>query len=517
MQSEQNAADLRLADLLGAFSLVADLGFGLPPQESMRACLIACALGREMGATEDEVRDAFYVALLEHIGCVSMSHETAAFGNELTITHAIAQTNLSDPLDLFRTTLPLATRGLSPLRKTRTALSLITAGKSFGRLYDTASCEVGRETARRFGLPSSTQTALYQCAESWSGDSAPQKLKGDEIVVAARIARTAAEAAVFDDLGGEDAAVAAVRARSGKHLDPDICAAFIAKASSILGEAEGDPRARILEAEPSPPVRVPASHLSAVAAALGDAVDLKSPFFHGHSAEVGELAYKLASDLGLGIETGTRTRVAALLHDIGRVGITDLVWEKPGALTAAEWEQVRMHPYHSERILATSPTLESLARLAGGHHERLDGSGYHRSAKGEEIPIEARVIAVVDAYSAMTHVRPHRAALAPEAAVEQLRASAHAGELDPEIVEVFVDAPASSRMRRRAWPKGLSDREVEVLRLLANGCSNPEIASRLGISRRTAEHHVQHIYSKLGVSTRPGAAIFALEHQLLAR
>lgn len=182
-----------------------------------------------------------------------------------------------------------------------------------------------------------------------------------------------------------------------------------------------------------------------------------------------------------------------------------------------EWEQVRLHPYHSERILAGSHALEPVASLAGMHHERLDGSGYHRGCKARETPLAARILATADAYQAMTQPRAHRAALDPAEAAEELAKDSRAGRLDSDAVTAVLEVAGQRRPRRRTdlRPAGLSEREIEVLRLIAHGCSNHQIAERLVISRRTAEHHVQHIYTKIGNSSRPAAAVFALEHDLL--
>jgi HD-GYP domain-containing protein (c-di-GMP phosphodiesterase class II) len=233
---------------------------------------------------------------------------------------------------------------------------------------------------------------------------------------------------------------------------------------------------------------------------------------------VARLAKAAAESLRLDTATVSRVHAAALLHDLGRVGISNAIWEKPGPLTAAEWEQVRMHPYHSERILATSRALEPIAPLAGMHHERLDGSGYHRGCRAHDIAAAARVLAGADAFQAMTQARPHREPLTPEQAGEELVRDSRAGRLDTDVVAAVLAAAGQRRpgRRRDLRPAGLSEREIEVLRLVAEGCSNPQIAKRLYISRRTAEHHVQHVYTKIGVSSRAAAALFALEHDLLA-
>jgi DNA-binding CsgD family transcriptional regulator len=207
---------------------------------------------------------------------------------------------------------------------------------------------------------------------------------------------------------------------------------------------------------------------------------------------------------------------AGMLHDLGRVGVSAGIWDKPGPLTDDEWERVRLHPYLTERVLGRSAAFAPLAMLAALHHERLDGSGYHRGLSASMLPPGARILATADAYQAMNEPRPHRPALPPEKAVQELRCEVHAGRLDGEAVNAVL-AAAGHRVRRvrRDWPAGLSNREVEVLRLVARGLSNREMARQLVISEGTVHHHVQHIYRKIGVSTRAAATLFAMQHNLL--
>jgi HD-GYP domain-containing protein (c-di-GMP phosphodiesterase class II) len=206
-----------------------------------------------------------------------------------------------------------------------------------------------------------------------------------------------------------------------------------------------------------------------------------------------------------------------MLHDVGRTGVSSGIWGKPGPLSDSEWERVRLHSYYSERVLARSSALAQLGALAASHHERLDGSGYHRGASASPLTPAARILAAADAYHAMTEPRPHRPALTPEAAAEALRSEVRAGRLDGEAANAVL-AAAGHRIRttRRALVAGLSEREVEVLRLLARGHSKKDIAGLLFISEKTVGHHTQHIYSKIGVSTRAGATLFALQHDLLS-
>jgi HD-GYP domain-containing protein (c-di-GMP phosphodiesterase class II) len=513
-------ARLRLADLLGGLSIAADLGFGLPPEEAMRSCLIATSIARRQGLAEADAADTFYTALLMHVGCGALSHETAAvFGDDRVLMSAVAKTNVADPADIAATLLPELTRAMGDAERSRVEHYTAARGREFGRRFDTGSCEVASATAKRVGLGPGVERALREAVEWWNGDGPPRGLRGEEIALPARIARAAADAARFDHLGGPEAAVEALRRRSGGILDPSVVEVFAANADRLLAETHaGDPRQLILEAEPDPVVEIDAAELTRVAAAFGDLADLKTPWTHGHSGAVGKLAKAAAENLRLDAQTTFRLSVSAALQELGRLAVSNAIWEKPGPLTAAEWEQVRMHPYHSERILATSSALEPMARAAGMHHERLDGSGYHRGCRARELSPAARVLAAADAYQAMTQERPHRRALSADQASEELQRDVRAGRLDRDAVSAVLEAAGGPRPRRRdnLRPGGLSEREIEVVRLVAAGCSNPEIATHLVISRRTAEHHVQHIYAKVGVSSRAGLALFAHEHDLIS-
>jgi HD-GYP domain-containing protein (c-di-GMP phosphodiesterase class II) len=509
---------LRLADILGGLSIVADLGYGLPSEEAMRSCLIGTGVARAMGLPEPEVAVTFYTALLFHIGCSTFSHELAAIHDDEVAANSVgARTDFSDPRDIITTFIPESTRGMKPMSRLRSGATIVTRGKEIGRQFDTSNCEVARETARRIGLVEPVQRALYEIHEWWNGRGVPRRLAGEDISVGARVARLATDAAVLVRVGGLESGTEALRRRAGRTLDPAIVDVFAKNASSLMSEADaGDPRRRIIDIEPEPVFEIDEEHLPELAAAFGDIADLKTPYTHGHSSEVARLAVAAAEGSRMDGPAIEQLRIAALLHDIGRVGISDGIWEKPGALTTAEWEQVRMHAYHSERILAGSQTLQPLSRLVGMHHERLDGSGYHRGSTVRELSASARILAAADAFQAMTQRRPHRPARTTEQAAEVLAEEARSGRLDPDAVAAVVEAAGQPRTRRAvSAPSGLSEREIEVLRLIADGLSNPAIAKRLYISRRTAEHHVQHIYTKIGVSSRAAATLFALQNDLL--
>ncbi len=224
-----------------------------------------------------------------------------------------------------------------------------------------------------------------------------------------------------------------------------------------------------------------------------------------------ELAGAAARAVGL---PAGELRRAGWVHDVGRVGVSSVVWEKPGPLTRAEREQVRLHPYFTERVLARPARLAELGRLAASHHERLDGTGYHRCVAAGALGPGERLLAAADAYHAMSEPRPHRLPVPPAAAAAALRAEVRAGRLDGDAAEAVLAAAGHRPRRRRENVAGLTARELEVLRLLARGLSIRAIASALVIAPKTADAHIQHIYAKIGVSTRAAATMFAMQHDL---
>ena len=255
--------------------------------------------------------------------------------------------------------------------------------------------------------------------------------------------------------------------------------------------------------------------LDPLIAAFADFGDLKSPWIRGHSRRVASLAEEAARLAGLDDPACEGLRRAGLLHDLGRVAIDNGIWDKPGPLTTSQWEQVRLHPYYTERIIVRCPSLAPLVEPAWSHHERLDGSRYHRALPAQSLSRGDRILAAADVFAALTEARPHRPALAHDAAARTLEVEA-ASRLDADAVAcVLAAAGERAAPSRHRWPAELTDREVEVLRLIARGRSTREVADRLFISPKTAGRHIENLYRKIGVSSRAAAAVFAMEHRLL--
>jgi putative nucleotidyltransferase with HDIG domain len=511
-------AELRLAELVAAFSLVCDLVMGHPADEVMRGCLLATALARRQGLSDAEVADIYWTTLLAHAGCTAFAHEQAALfgGDDIAVNAAGSKADFAEPREILGF-LGEVTRGRRAADRVRIVVAGLAAGKRFDAALSTANCEIAATVARRLELGPAVADGLMDMFERWDGKGSPAGRRGDEIARPARYAQLGHQAAVFARLGGADAAVAMVRRRAGSALDPELAEAFVADGMELIaGLDAGDPCDAVLAAEPSPRLRVPAARLGDVAGVFADVVDLKSPILMGHSAGVAELAAAAAREIGMAEAEVEALRIAGLLHDLGRAAVPTGVWEQPGPLAQAQWEQVRLHAYHTERILLRTPALAALAPVAGMHHERLDGSGYHRQLAGAAIPLPARILAAADAFRAMTEARSHREALDVDTAAARLLDDADAARLDAGAVDAVLAAAGARRRAGRPRQAGdLTEREVDVLCLIARGHSNREVAHKLSIAPGTVGRHVEHIYGKLGIRSRAAAALYAATNGLV--
>jgi HD-GYP domain-containing protein (c-di-GMP phosphodiesterase class II) len=307
-------------------------------------------------------------------------------------------------------------------------------------------------------------------------------------------------------LGGEEFAARVVRARAGGAFDPAIAARLADEATKIMAlDDERSAWDETLAGEPAPRLMLQGEAIDEALAAMGDFADLASPFLVGHSAGVAELATAAAQRCGFSAADKVAIRRGALVHDVGRVAVPARIWQKAAPLTPDEWERVRLHAYHTDRVLWRSAFLAAFAPVATSHHERLDGAGYHRGATAAALTPPARLLAVADAYRAMTEPRPHREALMPQQAADVLGREASRGRLDADSVAAVLEA-AGHHAVRVARPAGLTE--------LARGLQTKQIGRALGISAKTADHHVQNAYAKIGVSTRAAAALFAMQHGL---
>jgi HD-GYP domain-containing protein (c-di-GMP phosphodiesterase class II)/DNA-binding CsgD family transcriptional regulator len=607
---------LRLAEAVGALSLATDLAMGQPLEHGLRTGVLAVRIAQAMGLPEDDQVTVFYTGLLHFAGCTAESEIDARFfGDEMSARPQMMAVAFGTRMDLIAT----ATRVAHPERA-RLARAAAMARSAFGgiaefRKWAASHCDVASVLGARMGFSVQIQQALRHLWERWDGKGMPGELRGDQIPLAVRLMQVAQDADMAWQHGGSGLADRVLAERAGSGLDPGAVAAF----RSLGGPGYRGLDARsiwedALRAEPGPQPLVGEERLDACLSAIADFADLKSMWTLGHSRGVAGLAERSARVAGLPGADQVLLRRAGLVHDIGRVAVPVHVWAKPGPLNRDEYEQVRLHAYHTERVLDAAAGLRQLARLAGSHGERCDGSGYHRGSRAAEVPMTAWLLAAADCYHAMREPRPHRPAWPAGAAADELSREADAGRLAPQAVHAVLAAagqpparradtparpagsaarPAASAARpagsaaqpagsaaqpagsaaqpagsaaqpagsaappagvehcagqpgeRRAArqppagqragqppagheragheragpashrPAGLSERECEVLGLLARGLATKQVARRLGISPKTCDHHIQRVYGKVGVSTRAGATLFALEHGLV--
>lgn len=507
---------LRLAELMAALSLATDLGMGQPLEQSLRTCLLAIGVAERLGMEAEERSTIYYVALLRFLGCTADAHEAAAMagGDEIALRAAIAPVLGAPNGEFMSAVMANVGADLNPLRRVGTVANMLRTGQKASQQGLIAHCEAAELLADRLNLSPGVRAGLAHAFERWNGSGLPDRLAGLAIDSSARIVFVARDVEVLARKT-PDTWRATLRKRAGKAYDPDVAQAFLTHGSELLDQLQAcEPWETVLALEPEPHPWVPESRLDTVLEAFADFVDMKSPFLAGHSRGVAELAGLAAQHAG--VSDATELRRAGLVHDLGRTSVPNGIWEKPGPLTSGEWERVRLHPYYSERVLARSSALAALAAVAGAHHERLNGTGYHRGLRREALDEACCLLQAADVYEAMTHTRPHRSAMAPAPAAAELRAQGAAGLLHPDAVEaVLVGAGHVRATIPRERPAGLTEREIEVLRLICQGGTKKLVARYLSISTATVDHHLRHIYDKADVKTRAGVTLFALQNGLL--
>lgn len=506
-----------MAELTIALSLATDLGTGQPIEHGLRTCWLSLATAEALGLDAAMRSCVYYTALLRFVGCTSDASETAvlAGGDEIAFNAAMAPMLLAQPGESMRYFVHHLAEDL-PLHRRVGRLARAMADPGAGSRSLSGHCEVAARLAGRLGMGESVCNAMAHAYERWDGKGYPEGLVGEEVPVAIRVVAVARDVELWSRQAGWPAAADVLSHRRGHAYDPTVVDALLGGGQGWIAEMGDDVCAAVLDAEPAPILTMEAEALDDALAAVADFADLKSPFFRGRSAGVAALAVDAARAAGMAAADAAALGRTALAHDVGRVGVPSGIWDRAGPLSAEQWERVRLHPYLSERVLHRSAVLAPFAEVAARHHERVDGSGYHRGASGDQLALSARLLGAADAYHAMGEDRPHRPARSPADTAAQLLDEVDAGRFGRVEVDAVLEAAGqASRPARVARPAGLTEREVDVLRLIARGHANKDVAATLGISPKTVGHHIEHVYAKSGVTTRAGATLFAMEHGLL--
>ena len=509
---------VRSAEVIGSMCLATDLGMGFPFEHGLHATLTTMRLCEALDVDVDTEARTFYASLLMYVGCtVDEEERSAIFRGSMTRHHTHRQfgSRLESLVGVSRA---IPSPDASFARRVAQVVAGLPRAAGFIEGHFAALCEVAGILSERLGMPDSINSMFPLLTERWDGRSVLERAARDEIPLPVRIIQVGRDAAYQSLLGESAHVMEVIESRAGKAFDPDIVSTFLDNGEEILEASRPAQTAwdDVLEAEPRPWLALEGSAIDRALGAIGAFADMVSPHLVGHSAGVAELAASAAELSGFSSEDVTAVRRAGLVHDVGRTAVPSRVWNKPGPLTADEREQARLHPYHTERVLSRSPFLAGVASVATAHHERLDGSGYHRGLDASSLPASARLLAAADAFHSKTEPRPYREALSPERATEVLVARARDGDFDPAMVKAVAEA-AGQTPPRMAQTVGLTDREVQVVRLLASGLLTKQIARELEISPKTVDRHIQNSYRKMGVSSRAAATLFAAENGLITR
>jgi HD-GYP domain-containing protein (c-di-GMP phosphodiesterase class II)/DNA-binding CsgD family transcriptional regulator len=511
-----SSAGARRAEVLAALSIAIDLGLGLPAEHVLRSSRIASLLASRLELDAEQRACVYYTNLVLWIGCHADSHEFSRwFGDDLAMrrdSYELDWTGVPYLLYLLRRT------GSSqpPARRTRMLLALMLMPRTrIGALIHSHCLSAGL-MAEHIGLDASVRDAVGCSFERWDGTGLPAGRKGTDIPLPTRVVQLAETVEVHLRKYGVSRALAMARDRSGTQFDPHLVSLLQECRADLVALPEEDTWSEALTLAPDRDTVLDDAGMEVLLRAIGDFVDLKCPFTAGHSRAVAELAAGAAARIGLPRADVASVRRAGFVHDLGRMGVPNSIWERPGSLTESDRERIRLYPYLTGRILSRVHGLEAECSIAEMHRERLDGSGYPRGLNGSALPMTQRVLAAADSHQGSIEERPHRAALDAASAARRLRAEAAAGRLDKAAVEAVLVVAGHPSGRRPPGPAGLTAREMEVLGLIGRGLSPGEVARRLSISSKTVRNHLEHIYTKAGVSNRTGAALFAVEHGLMS-
>jgi HD-GYP domain-containing protein (c-di-GMP phosphodiesterase class II) len=435
---------VRVSELLAALSFSLDLTEGQPMGHALRSCLIGMRLGERAGLSLFERRDLYYALILKDAGCSSNSARVFSLfgGDDRVAKHDLKRVDWSNYLRAAKYAMAHASPGAAWFVRARRIAALAKAGPRLATELVATRCERGADVLTRLGLGVRSAEAVRSLDEHWDGSGQPKGISGAEIPMLSRILCLAQTIEPFLMTDGPHAALDVVRSRSGRWFDPhlslacegleDDLAAWAALDETGLHDAvrEAEPGGAALLAGPGTVDRV--------AHGFAEVIDAKSPFTAQHSHRMAAVALKIAERLGIDAETRRDLERAALLHDLGKLSVPNSILDKPGPLSAAEWEVVRMHPYYTLRILNQIHGFEPLAEVAAAHHERIDGRGYFRGLRGDQLVLEARILATADVFDALTAARPYRPALPEEVALRMMERDRGFG-LCPDCLDALWD------------------------------------------------------------------------------
>jgi HD-GYP domain-containing protein (c-di-GMP phosphodiesterase class II) len=446
-------AKIRLAELIGALSHALDLTGGQQPGHCIRTAHIGCAVGERLGLAETQRHDLYYALMLKDLGCSANARRMCELfdTDDTSFKRDYKRINGSLP-SLIRQIVEHAGSKRGPVARLGAIFRALRQGRHAAELVE-SRCRRGAEIARQMRFSEDVAAGIRDLDEHHDGSGRPMGLKGKEIHIFARIALAAQMVDVHASHGGPEQALRQLRTRRGTWLDPEVvdaCLAVLSEPGAWDDLKAADLNQKVLAAEPGQKVILAdEDYLDDIVEGFARVIDAKSPFTGGHSDRVAEITVMIASELGLSPAECRMLRRAALLHDIGKLGVSARVLNKPSGLDAEEWTEMRAHAALSEQILARIPAFSELAEVGGAHHERLDGGGYPRGLTGVEISLATRIVATADVFDALTAARPYRAPLPAAEALAIIRNTAGAHH-DPLCVEALERAVSQQKSRTAA-------------------------------------------------------------------
>ena len=430
------SSGLRLAELLGALSYALDLTEGQTPGHSVRCCWIGVHVARAVGLPDEMLSELYYALLLKDMGCSSNAARICELylTDDLKFKRNFKWVDGSFP-QVVKFALANTALGAGLVTKIRTILGSLGTKDEVAQELIQTRCSTGSRIARRLRLGEGVAVGIVHLDEHWNGEGHPEQREGEDIPLHSRIALLSQVIDVFHTTEGGAGAIKEAQRRRGTWFDPRLVDAVIAMGRDHPmweGLRSPDLAKAVFDLAPGQSqVVVDDDYLDEIAAAFGEVVDAKSPYTAGHSARVALYADLLAKELGVGVARRRWLHRGALLHDVGKLGVSNSVLDKPGKLDAAEWASIKMHPVYTEEILSRIPQFEELARVCSAHHERLDGQGYPKGLTSQQITLETRIITTADIFDAITAERPYRGAMRPEKALE-IMSETLGTQLDPD-------------------------------------------------------------------------------------
>jgi HD-GYP domain-containing protein (c-di-GMP phosphodiesterase class II) len=453
------AGTIRLSDVVSALSAALDLTEGQPMGHAVRSCILGMRIAEELRLPAQDRSDLYYALLLKDAGCSSNSarmHQILG-SDDIKAKREVkfedwTKPSLSGLRYLLRNVLP----GASLAQRLVKAVELGFEQKRNNAEVIGARCERGAEIARKIGLNQASAEAIRSLDEHWSGAGYPEHRKGQEIPILSRIMNVSQTLEVFARALSPADAVKVIEDRGGSWFDPEI----VNIVRSLEHDQElwervrsEDARDYVLQMEPGTAVRATAERVDSICRAFAEVIDAKSPYTFTHSMGVAEAAVDISEGLGLAPQTTTMVRRAALLHDVGKLSVSNAILEKPGKLNEEEWKAMKMHPVYTKAILEKISGFQDLAFVAGAHHERLDGNGYPQGLTSEQLPLTARIICVADVYQALTEKRPYREGLSAKVVFGIMNEDA-SSRLDPECLTALKERRPEEAVKEKTKAAG---------------------------------------------------------------